>query len=232
MSVSVSMIETSNPRANRVWLTICPNRPNPISRTDPPGPVAPRPPTCRRRARAQPVVQHHQERRQDHRDDDDRRQHRIPRGIDQPHGQRGAVKDKGELAPLRHHHRPFQRLGVVGAKEPGERVDHRHLQHHQRHNRHRDQLPVGRDHRQVQRHADGQKEQAQKDAAETVPHPPPADGGRWIRTEEPRPERAHRRRQPADLHPSAAPSTTSRAAAVITSRAPDWASRRNSGFSR
>ena len=150
------------------------------------------------------VVQDHHDRRQRHRDDDDRIQDRRVLGTQQPHRKGRGIQHKGKLAALRHQNRPLQRLGMVGLVDPRHKVDDQRLQHHKRDDTDRDQPPVVGDHRQFQRHAHRQEEQAEKDTPERlhirlklVP-----EGG--FRQQNPGQERSHRRRQPAQLHPQGA----------------------------
>ena len=145
----------------------------------------------------------------------------------------GRIEHEGELAALRHQHGAFQRFAVAGLEHARDDVDAERLHHHVGDDADGDQLPVRGHHTQVERHADGEEEQAEQDAAERldVGFELVAEGR--IRTAA---RRRGRRPSPSTARPScitsAEPSTTSSAAAVITSRARASARMRKNGLSR
>ena len=125
--------------------------------------------------------------------------------VDDPDDRRGGIEDEGELAALRHQHRPFQRLAVVGAGDPRDAVDDQHLQDHVGRHADRDELPVGGDHPKIERHADAEEEEAEQQPAERL------DVGLELVTEgtfgeeDAGEEGAHGHREPAGLEQDCRP---------------------------
>ena len=116
--------------------------------------------------RHQPVMDQHEQRRQQHRDDDDGGQHGAAFVADQADREGGGVEDEGKLAALRHQYGALGRFAVTGLEQARDAVDTSRLEQREGDDADGDQLPVVRDHVEVQRHADREEEEAEQDAPE------------------------------------------------------------------
>ena len=151
-------------------------------------------------ARREPAQYDDDQRRQHHRDDDDGGQDRVGAGVDQSDSGRRRVEHEGELAALRHQRGTIERVTVRGLEQPRHEVDADALHGHVGDDVDGDHLPALGDDLEVERHADGEEEQAEQHASERldvrfelVPE------GRFGKQHAGK-KRAHRHRQAGKLH--------------------------------
>ncbi len=121
-------------------------------------------------------------------------------GIDDARCRRGGKQHECELAALRHQHATVQRLAMVATHQPRHAIDTRALAHHQGQHARRDQAPIGRNHAQIQAHADTQEKQPQQDAAKRFDIRFDLMPECGFRQQHAGQKGAHRHRQPAHLH--------------------------------
>ena len=150
--------------------------------------------------RHEPAQRDDGKRGQHHGDDDDGGQDRVGLAVDDADGQRRGIEHEGEFAALRHDHRALDTLAVACAEHAGDDVDAERLQDHEGEDIEDDVVPVAPDDRQVERHADGQEEQAEQDAAERLDVGLELVAEGRFRQQHAGQEGAHRHRQAAKLH--------------------------------
>ena len=88
------------------------------------------------------------------------------RRVEQSGGRRGGIEYEGELAALREQHRALDRLAALRAQHACDNVNADPLQQHVDEHGREDEPPLARDEREIERHADGEEEKAEQDAAE------------------------------------------------------------------
>ena len=149
----------------------------------------------------QPVVDDDKERRHQHRHDDDGCEHGAAFRRDDADRERGGIKDEGKLAALRHQDRALDSFAVARLERAGDAVDTGRLEQGEGGDADDDDLPVGDDHIEIKRHADGEKEEPEEDAPEGFDVSFQLVPVRGFRQEHAGEEGAHGGGKPAELHP-------------------------------
>ena len=150
--------------------------------------------------RQQPLACDDHQRGQRHGEDDDRRHAGDGLCVHDSRRQRTGVENEGKLATLRKQHGAVDRLGMARPEDTGDDIDAQALHRHEGENAAGDDLPVGDNEIDVQRHPDAKKEEPEQNAAEGlhVGLELVAEGG--LRQHYAGEECAHRHREAAELH--------------------------------
>jgi hypothetical protein len=118
---------------------------------------------------------------------------------DQPRGRRGGEQHEGEFAALRHQQGPLQRIGHARFEHARQNEDRPAFDRHVGDHADGDDLPVGRDGTNVERHPHREKEQPEQDAAERLDVGFELMAERRGRQQHACEKRAHRHAEPAEL---------------------------------